>query len=359
MPRQAIRSYLGCHASPCLSVKTSLLWPVFRNRLAVDRGLDPEPSSTSSASFKIQRLSRLSVFQDLLSFVTSLITGETHLGNNLLSRWRRQVSAIDQRELLEMVADVPSWWHSIDLGHDIVTPGVKTVEALESNLLAMQLPPLAGKSVLDIGAWDGYFSFAAEHMGARRVVALDHYVWSMDLIAQVQHFHECHAQGRKPPQWEEVPSVWRPDELPGKRGFDTVHRALGSQVESHVEDFMIADLDQLGTFDVVMYLGVLYHMKDPLRALERLAKVTSEVAVIETAAYAVPGFEHQSMCEFYASDELNADSTNWWAPNLTALTGLCQAAGFDRVKVLVGPGDMRGMPAGEVQRYRAIVHAWK
>ncbi|MEM7588541.1 MAG: DUF1698 domain-containing protein [Acidobacteriota bacterium] len=263
------------------------------------------------------------------------------------------------QQILEIVANVPSWWHSIDLGHDIVTPGVKTLETLQANLAAMRLPPLAGKSVLDIGAWDGFFSFASEQLGAERVVALDHYVWSMDLVAQVHHFHECHTKGLKAPQWENVPNVWRPEELPGKRGFDAAHRALGSRVESRVEDFMANDLDALGQFDVVLYLGVLYHMKNPLEALERLARVTREVAVIETTAVAVPGFEHLSLCEFYESDELNADPTNWWGPNLTGLGGMCRAAGFSRVKTLVGPGDLRGLPAGQPHRFRAIVHAWK
>ena len=267
--------------------------------------------------------------------------------------------AIDPQELNAMVSSVPSWWHSIDLGSGVTTPGLKTAESLASMLTAMNLPPLAGKSVLDVGAWDGFFSFAAERRGAARVVALDHYVWSMDLVAQVRHFHECYAQGRKPPQWETVPEVWRPQELPGKRGFDTVHQALGSRVESKVADFMTVDLAELGIFDVVFYLGVLYHMKNPLAALERLARVTAELAVIETTAVAVPGFEERALCEFYESDELNLDVTNWWGPNLKALHGLCRAAGFSRVETRVGPDDFSGLTAGEVHRFRAIVHAWK
>lgn len=48
--------------------------------------------------------------------------------------------------------------------------------------------------------------------------------------------------------------LWRPDELPGKRGFDTAHRALGSRVESVACDFMEAEV---GTFDIVLLMGVL------------------------------------------------------------------------------------------------------
>jgi len=191
------------------------------------------------------------------------------------------------------------------------------------------------------------------------VVALDHYVWSMDLAAQVQHFHECHAQGLKPPQWESVSEVWRPEELPGKVGFDTVHSVLNSEVEAKVADFMTVDTEELGIFDVVLFLGVLYHMKNPLQALERLAQMTGEVAVIETAAVAVPGFEDKALCEFYSSDELNMDVTNWWGPNLTALHGLCSAAGFSKIETRVGPPDLSKVPSGEVRHYRAVIHALK
>ena len=57
------------------------------------------------------------------------------------------------------------WFHSIDLG-DRVTPGQKPAELLAQEWDQMRLPPLAGKSVLDIGVWDGYFSFRAEDAGA-------------------------------------------------------------------------------------------------------------------------------------------------------------------------------------------------
>jgi len=84
-------------------------------------------------------------------------------------------------DLRARVAEVPVWWHSIDLGDGIVTPGTKTSEWLTAELAQLELGDLRGKSVLDIGAYDGYYSFAAERMGAERVVALDGWVWSVDL----------------------------------------------------------------------------------------------------------------------------------------------------------------------------------
>jgi len=121
--------------------------------------------------------------------------------------------------------------------------------------------------------------------------------------------------------------------MPGKRAYDTAHKALGSKVETVVGDFMTMDLEPLGTFDVVFFMGVLYHMESPLASLRRLASLTKGVAIIETHAVAVPGFEHLEICEFYSSNQLNGDVSNWWGPNLQALEGMCRAAGFTRIEV--------------------------
>lgn len=66
------------------------------------------------------------------------------------------------------VNSVPFWWHSIDLGDGVVTPGYKTPEMLARELDAMRLPDVRGSTVLDIGGWDGFFAFEAERRGAPR-----------------------------------------------------------------------------------------------------------------------------------------------------------------------------------------------
>ena len=92
------------------------------------------------------------------------------------------------------------------------------------------------------------------------------------------------------------------------------------------------DLDALGTFDVVLFLGVLYHLTDPFGALRRLALVTDEVAVIETAGVEAPGNDDQPAFMFFPNDELLGDPTNWWAPNEAGLVARGHAAGFSRVE---------------------------
>jgi tRNA (mo5U34)-methyltransferase len=124
-----------------------------------------------------------------------------------------------------MASSETFWWHSIDLGNGMVTPGQKSQALLSAEWEALRLPKLAGKSVLDIGTWDGFFAFEAERHGAARVVALDHYVWSLDLPRQQAYWRECQERGEPPASYHTVPELWQPDRLPGKRGFDVAHAA--------------------------------------------------------------------------------------------------------------------------------------
>jgi tRNA (mo5U34)-methyltransferase len=270
--------------------------------------------------------------------------------------WRAKVAdGRRRRELERAVAAVPHWFHSIDLGDGVVTPGHKTAELLAAETESFRLPDLGGKTVLDIGAWDGFFSFEAERRGAGRVVALDHYAWSLDVGAMRAYWDRCREEGRQPELYEHVPEVWHPDTLPGKRGFDLCHSALGSGVEAMVADFMATDPARIGTFDITFFLGVLYHLEDPMAALRRLRQVTGERAVIETACMVLVGLADRPMWDFFPADELNGDPGNWWAPNVAALVGACRAAGFSDVEVVAQPPD--DLPPWEVFHGRAVVHA--
>lgn len=259
------------------------------------------------------------------------------------------------------VATVPFWFHSIDFGDGVASNGVKPLRVLHDEVTAMALPDLGGKSVLDVGAWDGFFSFAAESRGARRVLALDHYVWSLDLPRQQRYWRECRERGVPPAPYHLVPGHWQPGTLPGKRGFDMAHHLLGSHVEQLVADFMRVDPSEIGSFDVVFFLGVLYHLEEPYRALKRLSLLTRELAIIETAAVYAPPHEAVGLFEFYESSELGSDVGNWFAPNLTGLVKACRAAGFRDVRPTGGypPRPEGAERVGDMLRYRLTVHAYK
>jgi len=280
-------------------------------------------------------------------------------------------------DLKRRVAEI-TWFHTIDLGDGVVTPG-----HLPSEVLAQSgaIPDVRDRSVLDIGAWDGKYAFEAERSGAARVVALDHYVWQLDWTRREAYWRECESAGILPDPAADARFL-DSEHLPGRRGFDLARSVLDSRVEPVVADFMSTDLLALGRFDVVLYFGVLYHMREPLTALERLRRVTETVAAIETEAILVPGHEDEPLVALYTANELNRDYTNWYAPSETALIGMCLAAGFRRTETRVGPtagvtppasgtvpgnrarrrrGASRSMslpsPAAS-SRYRIVVHAF-
>jgi tRNA (mo5U34)-methyltransferase len=204
----------------------------------------------------------------------------------------------------ELARDVAAirWYHRMDLGHGIVTPGWNDPAY---TLRRLHLPAsLAGKTVLDVGAWDGFYSFEAERRGAARVVATDHFCWG-------------HGG-------------------PGTRaGFDLAHRALGSRVEAMEVDVLDLGPERVGTFDVVLFLGVLYHMRHPLLALERVASVTRELLVVETLVDLLG--TRRPRAAFYPGRELNGDPTNWWGPNPAAVVAMLASVGFGRVTTVARP----------------------
>jgi tRNA (mo5U34)-methyltransferase len=250
------------------------------------------------------------------------------------------------------LAACPEWYHAIELAPGVVTPGRVPAGTLASQWKALRLPDLTGKSVLDVGAYDGFFSFEAERQGAARVVALDHYVWSTDMAAYMAEWRATRTTGQPIPA-PHASRHWSPATLPGKRPFDLAHATLKSRVIPVVGDFATMDIAQLGQFDVVLFLGVLYHLTDPLDSMRRVAQLTAPggLTVIETEAMEIQGREEQALCEFFPGEELNHDASNWWAPNATALEGLCRAAGFETVTRFTG----RPRPPGWRKRLRTAL----
>lgn len=285
---------------------------------------------------------------------------------------------LSKAEIEQKVSAVPHWFHSIDAGQGVVTKGHKSATTLQREWQSLQLPPLQKRTVLDINCWDGFFAFEAERQGAHSVTALDSYVWSVN-------WHQYQADKQKGCLDKSLlhqSPYWFPETLPGRAGFDIVHQMRSSQVRAIVGDFMEIELSGLGLFDVVFFLGSLYHMENPLLALQRVAQVTREVALIETEAIYLqhPQLKGHALCEFFPSRELNDDPTNWWAPNQEALVGLCRAAGFSKTIITVShpqPYQPKGWKKFRakvgrayrllkdvpdplsIQRHRAVIQAWK
>lgn len=259
---------------------------------------------------------------------------------------------LDRAAKERLVAEIDPWHHSIDLGDGVITPGGKTVHHHYDELRRLHLPDVTSKSVLDVGAWDGYYTFLAEKSGASRVVALDHYAWSVDYRKALAYQARQLAGGQPIRAFQTVSDVWDPVRLPGKRGFDLAYRALDSRAEVVVDDFMTMDLDAIGTFDVVLLLGVIYHLEEPLRALRRLRHVTRTLAVIESEAVPLAG----SLWQFVGAT--SHDPSIWWVPTAEGLRAMCCAAGYSRADIVSGPPRRFPFRGKRAANYRVVVHAF-
>jgi tRNA (mo5U34)-methyltransferase len=194
--------------------------------------------------------------------------------------------------------DAISWFHCIDLGDGVVTPGrVDCASRLPGLGLA---DDLHGLSVLDVGAWDGFFSFEAERRGARRVLATDHFSWDG-------------------PGWG------------SKAGFELARRTLGSRVEDRHIDVMDLSSESIGSFDLVLFLNVLYHLRHPLLALERIKSVTADRLILETHVDLLD--TDVPAMAFYPGAQMWDDPTTWWGPNIALIEAMLKDVGFSEVAV--------------------------
>jgi tRNA (mo5U34)-methyltransferase len=190
------------------------------------------------------------------------------------------------------------WHHSIDLGGGVVTPGRKSLAVINQEADAIFGPiDLAGRSVIDIGAWNGFFSFEAKRRGAVRVLATDEIAWTQNGVR-------------------------------GRETFQLARAALNLDIEELQVDVMELS-PQIGQFDVTLFLGVLYHLIDPIKGIEKAACVTKDLLIVETYMDALE-LDRPAMI-FYPGTELAGDSSNWWGPNIACVAGLLRWAGFPTV----------------------------
>lgn len=205
----------------------------------------------------------------------------------------------------------PYWYHRIELPGGVVTPGWAPHDANAYRVPAR----LDGKRVLDVGAWDGFWSFEALRRGAAEVLAID------DFSDHLGHLDE---RDRK--AWET---------------FDLCRELLGhDEARCRRREMSVYDLDpaELGTFDVVFFFGTLYHLRHPLLALDRLASVCSDAIFVESAILddfspyrggLGGGYDGgQMVMEFYPGSQYGDNASNWWVPTLHCLVHMVAAAGF-------------------------------
>jgi tRNA (mo5U34)-methyltransferase len=186
-------------------------------------------------------------------------------------------------DLLAMAARM-NWVHAIDLGGGVVTPGLwgRGNPIIEQALREIDW---RGKKILDIGCWDGMYSFLAESLGAAAIYATD-------LVNQRDYADQ--------------PT------------FD-VARTLRNSQALYYPNMSVYDVESIGVrdFDVIIFAGVYYHLKDPVRALttlRRLLKPGGQI-LVEGAILEEPG----CFAKFYYRDLFCGDRSNWWVPTVDCL----------------------------------------
>ena len=187
-------------------------------------------------------------------------------------------------EVRAEIATVPHWYHQIEVRPGIVTPGINHSAAVLGQLY---LPDdCSGLRALDIGARDGYFSFELERRGAD-VIAVDY-----------------------------MPAAGT--------GFAVASRLVGSRVPYLHENIYNLRPETLGTFDLVLCLGLLYHLPDPVRALRLIRSLTRSRMILETLVldHELPELSALPLMRFLPGDTMNGDPSNYWSPNVACMKAM-------------------------------------
>jgi tRNA (mo5U34)-methyltransferase len=215
----------------------------------------------------------------------------------------------DAATIRRLIEEHGRWWHEIELAPGIVTPGDDSNRMKLPILDALGFPAdMRGARALDIGCSDGYFTFEMERRGAE-VVAIDF-----------------------------VPETYT--------GFSTARAILGSDATYRMDNVYNLTPETYGQFDVVLFMGVLYHLRKPLAALDSIRSVLKPGGLLFVGTMMIdeyvqlpdgsvttlealnPLLKDVPLWQAYPGDSLNGDFTNCFAPNRRALEAALSEAQF-------------------------------
>jgi tRNA (mo5U34)-methyltransferase len=220
------------------------------------------------------------------------------------------MSKLAIEEIRRQAAALGPWFHNIDLGGVATAPEhfLGDYPAVKWRRFGHALPAdLRGRTVLDIGCNGGFYSIEMKRRGASRVLGID---TDEGYLRQARF----------------------------------AARIIGIDIEFlQLSVYDVAALEE--RFDVVLFLGVLYHLRHPLLALDLIrdhvvrdlfvcqslqrgsavqAHIEEDYPFLETAVFECPGFPRLAFIEHrYAGDD-----TNWWIPNRSCTAAMLRSAGF-------------------------------
>lgn len=193
---------------------------------------------------------------------------------------------MDQAAARELVRQVPHWHHAFEIAPGVETPGSYHPEFVWNKL---GLPDcLDGQRALDIGPSDGFYTKKLIEAGAD-TVAVDYR-----------------------PKWA--------------HGFWVMERCLDREIEYHHAHIYDIPSLGIGRFDIVLMLGVLYHVSDMLRACSIARLVCRGQLFVETHVDETLGSEPAA--RYATGKSCMGDLSNFWLPNIACVRALLDDAGF-------------------------------
>jgi tRNA (mo5U34)-methyltransferase len=219
--------------------------------------------------------------------------------------------------LQRRINEIP-WYHEFDFPNGLVARSTAPDAASHRALWAFMKEQLnridfTGKSVLDIGCWDGYWSFLAESRGAARVLATDD---------ATQNFA-------------------------ASAGVELAKELLGSAIEIR-KDVSVYQLTRVGgTFDIVLFLGVYYHLVDPIYAIAEIRDRCHESSLVVVEGDYMP---EASMGVATSAFFDIGHGSRCFVPTLPCLRQIMEAAYFE----IVSEATYDGSPEQPVHRVLAV-----
>lgn len=190
-------------------------------------------------------------------------------------------------EAAALVASRSWWYHQFEIFPGVITPGVYDPSGM---LAQLNLPEdLRGQRILEIGPADGYFTKQLAIRGGH-VTAYDY--------AEKNHF-----------------------------GFAVMEQLHGTSFEFVQGTIYEIDNFDLTPFDIVLCMGVLYHLPDMVRAFHLLRSVCKRRLVVETVVALDLG--DAPAAKYLPKASFNNDFTNFWAPNMACVEAMLVDVGFD------------------------------
>jgi Methylase involved in ubiquinone/menaquinone biosynthesis len=246
--------------------------------------------------------------------------------------------------LYEMINAV-YWYHVIDLGNGIVTPGDYDLRPLIDKYGIPQ--DLTGKDVLDVGRASGFFSFEFERRGAR-VVATDlpsFFDW--DFVGG----HAIRVQRRA-----SIGNQKSYDKVEIFGAFDIAHKILNSEVESVLINVYNMSPAAFGekTFDIIFVGSLLSHLKDPILALEKIYSVTKEKIILSSPILDA----HNPLPLMCLVGTADSDRRSWWLPNLCCLMEMLRCVGYKKVEAK-STFHLENLRVKDLRVFHAVVHGAK